>query len=521
MLVNILPEKPLRSVADNGSCPALTQAQIDALTDGATAAGGISFGGLGYGPNLCAGGTATASDQYSALYEAPKAADGNQGSWWESTGNPPHWWQYQFTAAKTVTKVRLLLGHALGLKDFTVDGSNDNANWTTIYTGQAAQSVAWQEFTFANTAAYLYIRLNGATVWVAGNSFRFVEVEMMESVQGSLKMLIDATGGGTWPVHEIRYFTTETDVTKVTVRSSADGVSYATHTASAGGSGYLKAVVGAAVRYVTIDHPAAAMQSAYEIEIHTQRCPRHAAGFYHVFNASFRHAAATYDVGGKMPTVKNAVSRYGIYQPTLKSPAAHYHLPRPALRHAGVFYDLLRMAVKVADARYHLLPPAPALLNAVGGAEMGSIITGLLKGGTLTAPVPCHLWNDHGGGGVLKMGNIRITVALTNGAYAGGSYPQGAECVAEKWVELKSAGVLGAGLVDDGQTVFTPVGGDPALNGLAAGPIPAGAGRVIAMRINVPASPTTPFAATPWLDITYDVFADPGFGGNFGSFFGG
>lgn len=521
MLINILPEQPLKGVADNGSYPALTQAQINTLTDGVTASGGISFGGVSYGVNLCTGGTATASDQYSALYDPPKGADGNQGSWWESTGNPPHWWKYQFTAAKAVTKARLLLGHTLGLKDFTIDGSNDNTNWTTVYTGQAAQSTAWQEFTFTNATAYLYMRLNGTTVWVATNSFRFVEVEMMESLQGSLNALVDITGGGAWPVHEARYFTTETDTTKVTVKSSADGVSYSTHTVTAGGGGYLKAAVGAAARYVTIDHLAATTQSAHEIEIHTQRCPRHAAGRYHVFNASSRAAASTYDVGGKTPAVKSVASRYGVYQPMLKSPVARYHILKPSVRPFGVFYNLLRAAVKACDTRYHLHPPVPRLLNAVDGAELASIITGLLKGGAVTASAPCHLWNDQGGGSALKMGNIRITAALTDGAYTGGSYPHGAECVAGKWVELKSAGVVGMGAIDDAQTVFTPVGGEPAAGGLVAGAIPANAGRVIYLRINVPANTQTPFSASPRLDITYDVLPDPGFGGNFGSNFGG
>lgn len=521
MLVNILPEQAGKALSDNGSGPALNAAQLATLLDAALASGGIAFGGSSYGANLVTGGTATASDEYSATYAASKAADGNAGTWWESLGAEPHWWKYQFAAAKVVTKIGITLGHIYGLKDFTIAGSNDNANWTTLYTGQAAQTTARQDFTFANGAAWLYIKINGTSVWAATNSFRFVDVLMHESVQGSLKVKLDATGGGSQPVREVRYYTTETDPARVTVKTSADNVNWTAQTAAAGGAGYLKAAVGAAARYVTIDHSPPAQQTAYEIEVRTARCPRHLTGRYHVLRASSRWAAPAYNVIYLRAAATIAGAFYSVYQRTLKSSATRYHNLQPAARPVRAFYHLFQAAGKHLGARYHLLPPVPVLLNAVGGAKLESIIAGLLKSGAVTASVPCHLWNDRGGGSALKMGNIKITAALNDGRYGGGAYPQGAELVAGKWVELKSAGVLGTGITDDTQTLFTPVGGDPALNGLAVGAIPANAGRVIAMRINVPASPLTPFSATPRLDIAYDAFADPGFGGNFGSYFGG
>lgn len=521
MLVNILPEQAGKVLSDNGSGPAVNAGQLATLLDAALFSGGITFGGSSYGANLVTGGTASASDYYSAAYDPSKAADGNAGTWWESLSAEPHWWKYQFAAAKAVTKVSITLGHIYGFKDFTIAGSNDNANWTTLYTGQAAQSTARQDFTFANATPYLHIKINGTSVWAASNSFRFVDVLMYESTQSSLKVKLDVTGGGNWPVREVRYFTTETDTAQVTIQTSTDNATWTTQATAAGGSGYLKAAVGAAVRYVTIDHAPPAQQSAYEIEVYTERCPRPSAVFYHVLRASSRWAAPVYNVIYLRAAATSVGSIYSVYQPSRKSSAARYHNLQPAARPVRAFYHLFRPTVKECDARYHLLPPTPQLLNAVGGGELESIITGLLKGGSVTASVPCHLWNNHGGGGALKMGNIRITAALSNGEYAGGNFPQGAEFVAGKWVELKSAGVLGAGAVDDAQTVFSPVGGDPAIGGLAVGAIPANTGRVITMRINIPVSPLTPFSATPRLDIAYDVFADPGFGGTFGSYFGG
>lgn len=521
MLVNILPEQAGKTLSDNGSYPALTAGQKASLIDGAENSGGITFGGTSYGPNIVTGGAATASDYYNAAYDASKAADGNTGTWWETlNANPPHWWTYQFAAAKAVTKLTIQCGHIYGLKNFTLDGSNDNTSWTTVYTGQAAQVTTVQTFIFANTTAYPYYRINGSDVWVAANSFRIQEFQMFESIAGSLNFKLDITGIGACPVSEVHYFTTETDTSKVTIKTSADNASWTARATVAGGSGYLKAAVGAAARYVTIDHAPPAQQTSYEIEVLTQRCIRPLAGSYHVLSASARWAAANYNVVCSRTASKFAASFYSVRQPASKSAAARYHNLQPSARSARAFYHLLRTAAKHLDARYHIRHTAPALLT-VNDAAAPAIVAGLLRTGAASAELSFHLWNCRGDGNGLRFGNIRITTTLDGGQYGGGAYPLGREVVEGKWVELKSAGALGAGIADDAQTLFTPVGGDPALNGLSVGDIPANAGRVIAMRINVPAAPATSFSASPRLDIAYDVFADPGFGANYGGYFGG
>ena len=521
MLVNILPEQAGKILSDNGSNPALTAGQKAALIDGAENSGGVTFGGLNYGANLLAGGTATASDYYNSTYDPPKAADGNTGTWWETqTLNPPHWWKYQLAAAKAVTKLRVKCGHIYGLKNFTLDGSNDNGNWTTVYTGQAAQVTAWQDFTFANAAAYLYYRINGSDVWVSTNSFRIQEIEMYDSTPGSLMFKLDITGSGNSPVNEVRYFTAETDASKVTIKTSTDDINWTTRTTVSGGGGILKAAVGAAVRYVTIDHPSSVSQTSYEIEAITQRCPRLAAGCYQVLAVSARRAASAYNVIYLRTAAKFAGFAYSVFQPSRKFSGANYPVLQPAARSIDASYRVLRAAQKWCDARWHIRHMAPALL-AADDAALEGIIAGLLKTGATSAELSFHLWCGRGGGSGLKMGNIKITAALDDGRYGGGSYPRGQEVVDGKWVELKSSGALGAGIADDAQTLFTPVGGEPATGGLAVGSIPTGAGRVIAMRINVPASPLTPFSATPRLDINYDALPDPGFGANYASYFGG
>lgn len=643
MLVNLLPEKSGKVLTDNGSTTALTTGQKAALIDGVENSGGITFGSSGYGSNILTGGTATASDYYSATYAPAKAADGSTGTWWETqTLNPPHWWKYQLAAAKTVTKLTIQCGHIYGLKNFTLDGSNDNTNWTTVYTGQAAQVTTQQVFTFTNTTAYLYYRINGSDIWVATNSFRIQEFQMFETVLGSLNFKLDITGSGNAPVNEVRYFTTETDTTKVTIKTSTDNTSWTTRTTAAGGSGYLKAAVGAAVRYVTIDHPSSVSQTSYEIEVFTQRCPRPLGMAFHVRNHSSRFALSTFTVRNYSArkagaafsvrqhssrfaegsfNIRKAVSRraaaafdvrqvaarrvaatFGVYQRSsrfegvvysviasfkikvgcsfdvrnvsMRRAGVAFNVRAISSRFAGAAFDVRQLAARraaasfdvrnisarfaeatfsicqkssrfvegsfnirealfrfsgaawsirqhssrfaagnyrirqvapvYASSAYHIFPPVPAWFDE-GGASLESIITGLLKTGAVSAVVPLRLWNAHGGEIALKMVNVKITVALDNGGYNGGTYPQGQEIVDGKWVELKSSGIVGSGIIDDSQSAFSPVGGPPASGALSIGDIPQNSARIIFLRLNLPASPLTLFAATPRLLISYDV----------------
>ena len=87
----------------------------------------------------------------------------------------------------------------------------------------------------------------------------------------------------------------------------------------------------------------------------------------------------------------------------------------------------------------------------------------------------------------------------------GGGDADGAELVSEKWLELKSSGVVGSGITDDMQSVFTPVGGNPLTDGLAIGAIPSGTARQLYCRVNIPAQPATGYACRPRLAISYQV----------------
>ncbi len=522
MLANILPEQPLKSVADNGSVPAIAAPGLALLVDGAYGAG-VALGLASYGPNVCTGGSASASSENNGTV-AGDAFNGAEftGSW-QSNGMPA-WIAYHFATPRAVAKLRissLFSGGNQNLKDFTIEGSNDNANWTLLYTGQVPNSNGWHEFTFANSTPFLHVRLNVSSSWTGSGMNCWVwEIEMMEALPSTLKVKLDATGGGSVPASRLRYFTTETDTTKVTVKSSADGVTYAVHTVIAG-NGCQEAAIHAAIRYITIDHLPSAPQTAYEVELLTERCARHAAPRWHNAGASARTAGAAYNAGFKFPIARDGLSRYGVYQRGAKEWTPRYHILGPSVWSLSPAYHLLAAAARHGAAFYHLRPPQPMLCDPLDRAELPAIITGLLKTGGVTPPAALPLWNGKEDAGLLRMANIRLGLFMHDGAYAGTDLAAGAEAVAQKWVELKSAGTLGAGAVDDQQAVFTPVGGDPATGALSVGDIPAGAGRLIHLRLGIPASVQTVYSAAARLAVIYDAMPQAGYGRAYGRHFGG
>ncbi len=141
----------------------------------------------------CIGGTPTVSDYYlddSVTYTASKIVDNNESTMWQSKNSAyPHWFKYDFGLGILwkISKLRVLAweaGDGLRFKDFTVQGSNNDSTWSTLYTGIAANSSAWQEFTFINNIAYRYIKVNVTSGYSTGspNITTFFEVEMFEGI---------------------------------------------------------------------------------------------------------------------------------------------------------------------------------------------------------------------------------------------------------------------------------------------------------------------------------------------------
>src|ERR1019366_9004367 len=163
-------------------------------------------GSMSYGANVLTGGTASASGD-DTVDVPSNAFDGNLGTRWGdyySVNNIhyPYSLTYDLSAGitKKVNKVRIYWdiwdsGH-IGGKDFTIQGSNDNTNWTTVLTAQATDSAGWQEWTFANPTAYRYYKMVNTSAWYTVYDVSWVsEMQMMEGTSvNSSSLAVSLTG---------------------------------------------------------------------------------------------------------------------------------------------------------------------------------------------------------------------------------------------------------------------------------------------------------------------------------------
>jgi len=135
----------------------------------------------------CTGGTASANSAGGG-YEAAKAFDDNTGTRWMNTNEIPTWIKYDFGAGISwkISKLTLsaFMSDNLQCKAFTLQGSNNDSDWTTVYTGQMANSDGVQTFTFINKNSYRYFKVNVTTTWhqSVNNNVSFWEIQMFEGI---------------------------------------------------------------------------------------------------------------------------------------------------------------------------------------------------------------------------------------------------------------------------------------------------------------------------------------------------
>ena len=146
---------------------------------------------MGYTGDQLETGTPTVDTFYgdNPQFNAAKGCDNNITTRWTSkTTAFPHWWKYDWGSGSTriIRKLRIKGATDAGgkfVKDFTLQGSNNDSDWTTIHTGQQAENENWQDYTFANSTAYRYYMINITSNWrVADDLTGFWETEMMEKI---------------------------------------------------------------------------------------------------------------------------------------------------------------------------------------------------------------------------------------------------------------------------------------------------------------------------------------------------
>lgn len=141
-----------------------------------------------FGPDILVEGNASADSEWpdAGMYSADKACDDDTTTRWSPTNTPhPHWWKYDFGAGvtKIVTKLRIKPfwnGRCSEVKNFKLQGSNNDIDWTDIYAGQHGNNDNWEDFIFANDAGYRYYRVYLINNWEGSNYGCIWEIEMME-----------------------------------------------------------------------------------------------------------------------------------------------------------------------------------------------------------------------------------------------------------------------------------------------------------------------------------------------------
>ncbi len=116
-----------------------------------------------FGVDTATGGTATASLE---TKPAADAFDDNAATFWQKNGGATGWIKYDFGEGNSVA----LDGYSFfrninpgySVKNFTLEGSNDNINWTVLDTQTNYYPVlgVTRYFWFARSSAYRYYRIN-------------------------------------------------------------------------------------------------------------------------------------------------------------------------------------------------------------------------------------------------------------------------------------------------------------------------------------------------------------------------
>jgi hypothetical protein len=130
------------------------------------------------------GGTPTADSAYSSTNTPDYAVDNNTETGWTSASGFPHWWKYDFGAgtAWAIGKLRWYSTDAYGPNAFTVNGSNNDSDWTELYSGNGTKvGTDWQETTWENSTTYRYIKINITSGWDA-DSVAIREFEAFEQL---------------------------------------------------------------------------------------------------------------------------------------------------------------------------------------------------------------------------------------------------------------------------------------------------------------------------------------------------
>lgn len=186
--------------------------------------------GVSYGSDLCSGGAATASSQYSG-FEASRAFDDNAATLWETNNATTGWLRYAFGVAKIVNRATIQCWDFANRapKDFTIEGWN-GSGWVVLKT--VTGSTGWgvreaRVFDFENTTGYTDYRIN-VTANNGGSNLDIAECSMFTKTLTNATLIPSALSSSAAQSRMTVYFLVDpvgafTLGTDLKIRVSRDG----------------------------------------------------------------------------------------------------------------------------------------------------------------------------------------------------------------------------------------------------------------------------------------------------------
>jgi len=156
-----------------------------------------------FGSDVFTGGTISSESEYSSSYIDDYAFDNNDITRW-SADKQTSWIKYDLGVgnANNIEKIRIK-GYAnagvSGTGSFWVCGSNDDSDWTLLYSGAQVGNEDYQEHTFANSTDYRYWLLRLSSELVDAS---FYETEGLEGTITTVETPIILPVSGAYPANQ-------------------------------------------------------------------------------------------------------------------------------------------------------------------------------------------------------------------------------------------------------------------------------------------------------------------------------